>query len=790
VDLLAQIMRGANRNKAMEWKLRVRRRITQTISRPTTSTKTGHGPSIVALVMIILTLLGTWVWAGRANYVPCISDCGETLIAQFDARNYRLFGSKFGLVEDHATSPDANAHPYYYTHNVNIGGLTYTLLEIIGIRPFWSRQLLVLMVFGLGLYYCYLSVAYHSRSRLFALSVLFMGCLDYAFFLSFALHPLRTWNFLVIYGLAFHVGRSTLEPTAHPFVDWLATLVLAAIAFGVGYEFWALNICIVASLVLLSVPAPALSLKNAKSYLRFAFMFAAPFVARQIHIAKVMGLDYWITDFYYSVVIKVPLVSSILPLPSIAEVDQFYLHRNVMRPPASPISSGADLVGLLDVAQRAIATSIIPAAGVIASVATLALAIGAILFVLERRVRDWAVAPYGIPPVASGKSGGSRLEGQRIVQEPIDVLGTARLVASLALGILFGGTIFFPIYVPFYLAMRFPLLGLVVVIAKGLVLTLALRLFLRSRKNRRWCSWAAFAALAVITLDHAVVQFDNVQSSKPMDTSWIPAISARADATFAVSFIAPAVAAFTNNWAIGIKPGVEREILQRLREGKEPFHRDDLFWFGERDAEEKGWSYLRPDYWLYFVTDKRIPFADPSPECREDYLTRLLAYLQPDSSEAGSPFSSYWAQPSKLRPGGRVMIGGRLLDRRPVFERIEVAIDNKPVGTLVHNCFYRTAIGDFVLPNNIQPGRHNVQVKVVFPNGKTFKMPLAQFEIDKAAPIVSLPPGPMNQPSVADVVAENPRLNIADRRVSRNNWEGYLLIDLRAAYGRQGRRSP
>ena len=89
-----------------------------------------------------------------------------------------------------------------------------------------------------------------------------------------------------------------------------------------------------------------------------------------------------------------------------------------------------------------------------------------------------------------------------------------------------------------------------------------------------------------------------MRAAKPMDTSWLSVIQERPKATYAVSFIAPAVAGFTENWAVGIAPGREREMLEAISINQPPFTLPDLLWFGERDVAPDGTPYLRPDYWL------------------------------------------------------------------------------------------------------------------------------------------------------------------------------------------------
>jgi hypothetical protein len=297
---------------------------------------------LYSLVLVALTLGGVWIWARQNSYVPCISDCGETFISQFYARNYRIFGLAYGLVEDHATAPDSAAHPYYYTHNVNIGGLFYTLLEVLGVRPFWAKQLCVLFVFGVGVAYAYGAVAFHTRSSVIGLSTVILVCLDFGFFLSFAMHALRVWTWLAMFGLLYHVGRIAQSDRSRP-TDLVSMLLFSVIAFGVGYEFWIICICISLSTLLFgSDPRKFFSGQLLGRTVLLLTLLLVPFALRQIQIMLVLGVDYWLTDFVYTVAVKVPFARHVFAVPSIEQIDAYYKALNVMRPPSGPLVEGGD----------------------------------------------------------------------------------------------------------------------------------------------------------------------------------------------------------------------------------------------------------------------------------------------------------------------------------------------------------------------------------------------------------------------------------------------------------------
>jgi hypothetical protein len=52
------------------------------------NTKARH--FLLPFATVAATLTAVWIWAAAYNHVPCISDCGETFIAQLYARNFRI----------------------------------------------------------------------------------------------------------------------------------------------------------------------------------------------------------------------------------------------------------------------------------------------------------------------------------------------------------------------------------------------------------------------------------------------------------------------------------------------------------------------------------------------------------------------------------------------------------------------------------------------------------------------------------------------------------------------------
>ena len=294
-------------------------------------------------VVIAVTMLCVWIYGSTTFFVPCRMDCGEAFDALQYVDNYRLYGLRYGLVQDMATSASPDARPYLYTHNVNIAGIEFTLLEAIGLWPFWSKQLVTLAVFGAGLSYVFRATAYHTRSWLAGLVVLLLFVTDVDHVLAFSLNPLRVWHWLAIFGLIFHVGRLARQPHVAPRLDRLAIVLLACVAFGIGYDFWVTCSGIAAVIYVLCLGKRAFRFGMLLGMFGLVAAFAVPFVLRQIQIMSVLGVPFWIMDVVYSAAIKVSVLSRLIEVPPTAELDAIYqaagVHgRRPPRPPTSPRS--------------------------------------------------------------------------------------------------------------------------------------------------------------------------------------------------------------------------------------------------------------------------------------------------------------------------------------------------------------------------------------------------------------------------------------------------------------------
>jgi len=292
---------------------------------------------ISALFLIAITMMFLWWQAEKSNFIPCTTDCGETFVANAQIKNFELYGFKYGLLQDHANSTNMDAHPYLYTHNVSIPSLLFPLLDWAGVKSFWQKEILSLLVFGIGLFYVFLATLFHTRSSFIALTLLFLFCTDYLHVFSFGLNALRTWHWLVLFGLLFHAGRFFQKTTRHPWLDLIALTLLAFFSFGIGYDFSIICMSMLLILWMLISSSKPINFKNEiKELFLIGTIFAIPVILRQVHVASVIGLEFWYNDFIYSASIKVPFLKDLIELPSMVDLDKYYQEHHIMRAPASP----------------------------------------------------------------------------------------------------------------------------------------------------------------------------------------------------------------------------------------------------------------------------------------------------------------------------------------------------------------------------------------------------------------------------------------------------------------------
>ena len=746
--------------------------------------------SILCILLIILAAV-IWLDGIKSNMVPCGSNCGETFSAIHSADNYRLYGMRFGLMEDLATAPEPESRPFLYTHNVNIGNIIFTAAEALGISSLTGKQLITLAAFLVGMVYVYLSVLLFTRSIVTALLTIVMLALDYAHVGSFGLNALRAWHWIGLFGPLFHVSRLCgLGGPSSRVLQSTALFATTIIAFSIGYDFF--SIVFFCTFIAFFLLKPKADPRQSAILLATIFMcFCIPFIMRQFHVALALGADYWWRDFTYSFLIKVPLASKLIGPLDMADVDAFYSSWNVLRPPASPSNSIREVLLTFLVMVKNIT---IPEFGLI-SVVTVTLATVCSICYVGRHLLVIRNPLYF--PLTSLLSLKDRFDSifASATDVPFNLLDTSRMMCILVVGIMCGLAAFAPFSFHVYLKHQFPLIVTPLYIAKACLLTFMLWAGAQALKQRYRVLLNAFAGFLVI--DFIVVTVATVHALQPLSTDWFTAIRQRSQSTFAVSWIPNSVSVLTDKWVIGVRPDLTRTFIERLKAGTKPFKAEDLFLFGERDAATRVDEYLSPDYWLYFPIDQTSPFDAVEPSCRRDWISRGLIKLF-DWREPGFKTSvNTWVSHDPVAPGSLVvggtslmadfervgsveLVGPRVLksvgpDHEELFRSVDMALS--PVRFRI-NCIHSTAMGPISVAPDAPEGYHVYALHLVSADGVRTVIGGLIFEVSNAAPKVIDQRAasfylPSHQPTVSEILGSLDQLPIV-------NWGGgFVLFDLR-----------
>jgi hypothetical protein len=561
-------------------------------------------PAHAAMAMIALMLVAAWVQASRSSYVPCVQDCGETFIAQHAVANYRLYGMRHALLQDHATIPAADRPTFIYTHNVHLGTLVFPMLDQLGLTALWAKQLVTLAASAAGLFYVFLTVRGVTKSNAIGLTVLAMFCTDYAGVFGFTLNALRAWHWLALFGLMHHAFRLVSEPVGPTRLHLVAIGGFCAIAFGIGYEFF--TIAIVVALLVALLCSRSLS-RTLLCCCCLAASTLVLFAVRQAQVVAAFGLRFWALDVKYSAAIKFTALAAYLHVPEPAAIDAFYLSHGVLRPHSSVAPLDQVLLGIWQHLGRITLPSAGPGAAasfLLGAVVSLAVTIGCLLSPLARPIFDWL--------------------GRRPPVLPPRVSLSARLFSALVLGMGVGLVGLGSLTISIYLKHQMPLIAAAYLVPKGVLLALALGV--AASPGRQVAVRSAAAALALLlTADHLAIQAQNISELRPMPVAWISEVARRPGSSFAVSWIPSSVAGFTRNWVIGLQPGAERRIIDRANRGTAPFLPGDLMEVNAEDTDTIAkYRMLQPDFWLYFPTDEKAEYQATVPTCNRSYAGRLF----------------------------------------------------------------------------------------------------------------------------------------------------------------------
>jgi hypothetical protein len=280
----------------------------------------------------------------------------------------------------------------------------------------------------------------------------------------------------------------------------------------------------------------------------------------------------------------------------------------------------------------------------------------------------------------------------------------------------------------------------------------------------RWRRLVAGIGGVLLLCDHLAIQYFNYSTKTPYRFTWIDALRANPDATYAISWDTTAVSVFTNRntTSLSTRDGI---ALEQIANGQTA---------GERPAILSPVLADLPDYWLYFNTDAMSPFDSFSPTCRLDYVSAALWKVV--ATDPTFETRSTWVRPAPVRAGDYLAFGGKInnLTFRNVRLERQRSLDIREQA--VPNCKYGTFLGWVQTSKRQLDGNYNISMllqgagfpdqRIDIPYMVLADAPLADFE--HPALLLQLP-----MPS-----ADEMRQRMASVPVA-NSGPGWVLFDLR-----------
>ena len=284
------------------------------------------------LAILSLVFVALAVSAARTEWLPWSDECnrsmschlapGETTTSLEAAIYYQRVGAATWFLQPGS----APYQDWLYIHNMSLGGLVAYLSSLLGATSMAVPILASIFAFCAGLFYGYLLVERASGSRALALVFLALMASEVWFNLVYGVNILRAWHWLPLFGSAYHLLRAASSHGRA--VRSQLGLFAAYVGLGmlVGYEFEAV-------VFFLSIAVAILLVRQRRStiFASVLVIFVAVFSLRQVQVIGGVGLNVWATDLYYSSVLKVPILQSLVAIPTPQAITAWYRDHHIYR---------------------------------------------------------------------------------------------------------------------------------------------------------------------------------------------------------------------------------------------------------------------------------------------------------------------------------------------------------------------------------------------------------------------------------------------------------------------------
>lgn len=250
---------------------------------------------IVIGLLIIYFIFEISVWIATDGF-PSIVEQTESYSTYRIGKNYfdqGIINLKF--VDDCTINPSDEAHPYYYTHQPNFPNYFSYILIALGIHSMPSQILVMILIFGLALFYMYLTVKEYTKSEQLALLILAISVFSYASVIAFGLNIIRGWTWFVIFAPLYHFKKYASNKSK---VHFLIGLIFY---FSTMYYDYVIALYFTLVFLLLKIFGffEELSWKVIIKYMILGTI--PPFLLHKLFLIWAIGLDTFIQDFMLTI---------------------------------------------------------------------------------------------------------------------------------------------------------------------------------------------------------------------------------------------------------------------------------------------------------------------------------------------------------------------------------------------------------------------------------------------------------------------------------------------------------
>ncbi|MEZ5785110.1 MAG: hypothetical protein R3D62_01190 [Xanthobacteraceae bacterium] len=256
--------------------------------------------SAIITASVIVALLS---WAPSGFVIVSNAGTGDAFEAYHGALNIERFGWRWAGLQDVATNPAAESHPYFYIHHVNLGIYISYALQSFGIVSIEAQSLVSIVASVLGFAAALLLVLRVTKSWMITAVFVCLLTLDIYYLTMWYFNVHRAFTYISVFGTAYAFFR--LSDSGGRSFGWAAALFACCLMLiGADYMFFFFTFIALACCALLFWPESGWRAAIVRLFALGA-AFGSVFVLRQLQVIAGIGYEMWSKDFHYQVLNRV-----------------------------------------------------------------------------------------------------------------------------------------------------------------------------------------------------------------------------------------------------------------------------------------------------------------------------------------------------------------------------------------------------------------------------------------------------------------------------------------------------